>query len=134
MALVSLDQNVDLIQPRIHTSLLGLPRANHIESVLRLGQQGAALRLHFMTPVQPLDALLRAKRDQYPDDDRPHFLGELGPAVPRLGFVDVHAVYFSVVKACPTPGVMIRASPGRVGGVMMKACMWAAALAEGGGV
>jgi hypothetical protein len=43
-----------------------------------------------IAPVDPLDRLFRPQRDQHADDDSADLLGELMPATPRPGFVDLH--------------------------------------------
>jgi AcrR family transcriptional regulator len=54
-------------------------------------EEGLAFCFHLVTPVHPLDGLLRAQRDQHSDHDGPDLLQELADAMPGLRFVGVHA-------------------------------------------
>lgn len=78
-------------------------------AVLDTGNRQTKLNLQFaraahnpLAPVQRLDNLLRAKGNQYAENDNSHFAGKLAPPVQRLRHMEMHADCPPATKASLT--------------------------------
>src|SRR5579859_437994 len=79
-------------------------RSRHV--IAGFAEQGLALHLRLVTPVEDLGDLLASERRQYADDNDYVLLQELPKAVPGLGFVDIHAAPSDSLEVSVSDGVV----------------------------
>jgi hypothetical protein len=87
---VSGEYQPEFIQPVVHAPLDHHACGHCTPHICDIGVESLPLSGDRVSPVDRLDDLLGAKRDQHADDDDPHLADKLAPAVQRLGEVEMH--------------------------------------------